>query len=580
MVETTLRRDNRILTIGKRNSSDNSTLLLFFGFFLFLAVFVSVEGNFPLNDDWSYGKGVQIFLQQHQFHMPTVCAPGFAHVLLGALASQIFGFSYEILRCVSLTMGIVGTVSLYKILREIGIHKYPAIFLSFVYAANPLMINLYFSFMSDTTALALTNLFILFLLRAVRRDSYSYAVASLLVLLIAMSVRQSAIIFIPCYLSLLSLRKGSSINRYVLILSSLVLPYLVYINIDHWLLTRAGLGHDYGLVKEAHLAFLQDLSATPFASLWNITSALGMVCCYLGLFCLPILLSFIIKIKKLLVNRTLPIWLLAAIAITAISVFQLVIQERRLMPFNQNLLRIPIIGAIGIMGIEIPSLKPRQALWLTDTSYALSLLLMTICGTSLIKLQPILTALATKFKSNTAKWQAQNWIILYAAFASIVFSTVESLVRCSDRYFLIALAPTIMLLGIYSRWFRIQLATILPIASLILIALYGTFAAQDFLNWNRARWLGLDSLEKHGFCSKEIDGGAEYNIERDLKIYESTYRGTAPRKDWRWWPVHGETYIVSFSPIPGYNTIERIPFWSSLSFSTKEILILKKSNHG
>jgi hypothetical protein len=85
----------------------------------------------------------------------------------------------------------------------------------------------------------------------------------------------------------------------------------------------------------------------------------------------------------------------------------------------------------------------------------------------------------------------------------------------------------------------------------------------------------LERLEARGIPATQIDGGAEYNILRDIKIVNSANHGAPPRNQWRWWGVKGEKYIVCFSPIPDYKIIDRISYWSALGFKRREVLVLQ-----
>ena len=94
---------------------------------------------------------------------------------------------------------------------------------------------------------------------------------------------------------------------------------------------------------------------------------------------------------------------------------------------------------------------------------------------------------------------------------------------------------------------------------------------------NRARWACIAKLEAKGLTYTDIDGGAEYNIVRNMKVYSSDYRGESPRRDWRWWPINGERYIVSFSTIPDYDLVDQADYYSLLTQSKHSVYVLKKA---
>jgi hypothetical protein len=338
--------------------------------------------------------------------------------------------------------------------------------------------------------------------------------------------------------------------------------------------------HDYPEMRMGHVLFIKNIFLAPVDSIYKIVVALGQTCCYLGLFCLPALIPFVFIRKKRLTQYFRSSWpmMLFCILVLLVSAKELLINQGKLMPFNQNLLRLPMICALTIMGLNMPLLSKRYLKWLTGLSYALSFLVLTLTGSLVSRLFDAWQKYK-KQKCRTTKPLATLWVCTISIVASIAFSLTETIVRCTDRYYLIAFAPLILGLVIMSRYFRIKLVQPISVIALILIAGYSACAAQDYLGWNRVRWSQLSRLEAQGISSLEIDGGYEYNSLRDMKICDTFYRGESPRDNWRWWPIKGEKYISSFSTIPGYKVIDRASYWSALTFSPLEVLVLEREKN-
>lgn len=547
-------------------------------YFLFILLFVSLKGNFPLNDDWAYGEGVRAILQTGQLTMPRVCAAGFTHVLLGTLFCKVFGFSYVILRTVVFSLGFIGCFALYGAIRELGITRKTATFYSLIYACNPLTVNLCFSFMSDITALSLINIYFYLLLRSLKRNDLKLAWLSILVFSLAICTRQSVIIFLLCNLSFIFLQTTKH-QRFLLLITSLLLPYLLYTGIDHWLMSTNHAGQSYVMLKEQHHRFINELFSSPIQWLYKFSWGLGQTACYLGLFCSPILLALFLQSKQILSKhiKHLWYWLLMAAIIVAISIFELIIVQSKLMPFNQNLLRLPFVCALTIMGLSMPLFSKKILKWVTVISFSLAYILLAGLGAS-IQLLISIAKRSIKPNAYSRKYFALAFICIISMLASTMFSVIETIVWCTDRYYLIALAPWLLTLAFITKQQSLKIVRPLSISALILIAAFSACAAQDYLGWNRARWIGLERLEARGIPSEQIDGGYEYNSMRDNKIYDSTNHGAPPRDHWRWWPIKGEDYILSFSPIPNYTVTDHVPYWSALAFSQKEVLILRSEN--
>ncbi len=577
-------------------------IFLIAGYFLVCLLFVGVSGDFPLNDDWSYAEGVRHYMQWHEFKMPTVCAPGFPHVLSGAFVAGLFGYSYVTFRCLSLLLGLAGTLFLFFSLRELGSRSRDACFLSLLYAANPIMVNMHFGFMSDVTALNLSNIYFFLAIKALKRKRLTYFLAALIMLLIVISVRQSCILLVVFLLPWLIAGERRLIRGIVWLLLMLLPCILVYTAVDHWLLTRDSNVQDYILARAGHASLIRNFLSQPIEQTGRLIDALGMVACYFGLFlapalpafiCPPRLLlqllakrgSFLSGKKRLMENlQSVPALGLAvayglALFVSLKSFICVYLLSRMTMPFMENIFRVTTVGASGIIGVAIPALKQRGRERLTLLSYLLGFLALSTI------LQIVLTVFLKFWRFASAHWrdktQAPPSLVLGLAAAlltgcALAACAVETVVRCTDRYYMIALVPALMCLALSGRWRRIKIATVLPVVLMIAGCLYSVCAAQDYLSWNRARWALIQMIERQGVSREDLDGGAEYNIVRGLEIYSSSYRGEPPRSDWRWWPVRGEKYIVSFSTIPNYDVVAKESYWSALEWRNGEVLLLRR----
>jgi hypothetical protein len=170
---------------------------------------------------------------------------------------------------------------------------------------------------------------------------------------------------------------------------------------------------------------------------------------------------------------------------------------------------------------------------------------------------------------------------------TLALVSLQGLVLDLDRYYLVTMAPAMLCLALCWRWLGARPLWPLSLGLASAIACYSVLATQDYMSWNRARWRAIAELESRGVRYDKIDGGPEYNFVRDPNLARSlvlgsgvhafAHRGEPPRDSWRWWPVQKEDYIVSFSPVPGYDLIARQSYWSGLSFSQREVLVLRRA---
>jgi hypothetical protein len=253
------------------------------------------------------------------------------------------------------------------------------------------------------------------------------------------------------------------------------------------------------------------------------------------------------------------------------------------MPFNENMLRIPIVGAPNILGLSIPKLSPKVRLWLTNISGFFGFVLLSLLCAGWHR---AIVLLARNFRLakevNRQKWsRSLVAIVVFVAMSVSVFAVVlETAVLNVDRHNLLALMPLLMCLALIWRWLRLKTMPFVMGSLLVLLLCYSTAASQDNLSWNRVRWQAAQELEAAGIKTSEIDGGAEYDFDRDINLWLKTFhnvgRRSNPRNIWRWWLVHDDRYIISFSPVPGYETIASKTYFSALTLSNHQVLTLKR----
>jgi len=334
----------------------------------------------------------------------------------------------------------------------------------------------------------------------------------------------------------------------------------------------------------------------PSAMLPVLFQISGELLVYLGLFALPVLVCFAPAVWRCFGKQN-SVGALAPSTAAALIVFSLskfIFGENRWMPFSQNLLRLPELGAHTILGINQVALSQKWRSNLTYLSgaagFILSIFLLDTFARTVKNLWRVFRSEAYPSVEIQAGRRFGNALAALAAVLifgfQFAFNTLQSTFSDIDRYYLFPFLGASLCLALAWRWHKVRFAKLLALPVLALLFFYSVAATQDMMAWNRARWDGIEILEKQGVKFQEIDGGAEYNYARDPQLfknlilhdtwYEFTHRGEAPRDQWRWWTVAGEQYIISFSPVPNYEQLAKVPYWSALS-GKREILVLKRS---
>jgi hypothetical protein len=145
-----------------------------------MAVLIRPVGDFPLNDDWSYGKIVRTLVETGRLeYTPWVSMALLTQILWGALFCLPFGFSHTALRFSTLTLGLAGVLGTYALLRECRMRRSTAFLGALTVAVNPVYFNLAATFMTDVPFFAFAVLSAWLLVRALRRGSVPLAVGGI-----------------------------------------------------------------------------------------------------------------------------------------------------------------------------------------------------------------------------------------------------------------------------------------------------------------------------------------------------------------------------------------------------------------
>jgi Dolichyl-phosphate-mannose-protein mannosyltransferase len=121
----------------------------------------------PFDDDWSYAFTVREFLRTGRMLYNGWSAPLIlTQVWWGALFSEIFGYSFIVLRFSTLPMAVGCAILAYLLARRADLAPSRAIFCSLLLCLSPLFLPLALSFMTDVPALMFTLLCLYAFVRA------------------------------------------------------------------------------------------------------------------------------------------------------------------------------------------------------------------------------------------------------------------------------------------------------------------------------------------------------------------------------------------------------------------------------
>jgi hypothetical protein len=126
--------------------------------------------DIPVIDDWTYAWSVERLLHDGRLEVLDWSAVyPLGHSLWGAAWSLVFGFSFATLRLSTLGLSFLGCSALYLILRELEAPPRVALLGALCVAANPVVLLLSSSFMTDVPFVSCTLMALLCYIRAMRR---------------------------------------------------------------------------------------------------------------------------------------------------------------------------------------------------------------------------------------------------------------------------------------------------------------------------------------------------------------------------------------------------------------------------
>lgn len=493
-------------------------------------------GDFPLNDDWSYGLSVKQLLESGEFRPGGWTAMSLlGHALWGALFAKLGGFSFTVLRLSTLVLGFVGLVAICALARRLQLPRMLALLLALSLAFNPVYYALSLTFMTDVPFTAWITLAALCLCMHLQSRHWLPLLLGSVVCVVAILSRQLALAVPLAFALSLPLTQGLRLSVMCRALLPLALSAGALFAYDHWLEAAGRMPAMYATASAGMLDRLRH----PQELVRVLGVPLGAMWAYLGLFALPALPVLLLRLR-------------ARIALLAVAMFALLTGSLwgHWMPMVGNVL---VRGGIGpltlkdtyILGLNNFASLP-QAFWQTVTVAALASAAVLIATMLVAGLAACRRILAKAPRAGDAPG-------LFLLASALCYLVPVLLAGWFDRYLLPAVP--MLLVGTFAllpasdhsqpAWRRYA-AHGAALALLLGCAGYSVAAAHDYLAWNRTRWQLINGMTQQGVSAAELDGGFEFN---GLMGYEPGYVAQAGKS---WWWVKDDRYIASFALIPGY----------------------------
>ena len=147
----------------------------------------------------------------------------------------LLDFRSQLLRISTLTLGLVGVITLYALVRELGGERRVALLGALVLAVNPLYFCLANSFMTDVPFISLVMIALYFLLRGFRRHSSIDLSFGLFISFAAILVRQFGLVVLLAFAFAYLIKNGFRLANLAKAIAPLVLGIILHVSYQYWL---------------------------------------------------------------------------------------------------------------------------------------------------------------------------------------------------------------------------------------------------------------------------------------------------------------------------------------------------------
>ncbi|MBI1836258.1 MAG: glycosyltransferase family 39 protein [Flavobacteriia bacterium] len=527
-------------------------------FFVFIAVelFINPTGNYPLNDDWAYAKTIKYYLDTNHIKISNfIAVPFLTQLIFGVFTCKIFGFSFFVLRLITLFISFCTIAAINEIFKEFSF-KPPLRFLLLIFLLlNPIFLYLSNTFLPDIYIVFFSVLAVFFMIKYWKTDNYLFFILFIISSVSVTLTRQIGVT-IPFAFFIGEIIQGN--KNFKLILLAL-LPFFITISsllcYQYFATIHHVLPSNYNLQIET---LFRQLKTNPFKLIVTTIYYLLTSCMCLGLMLFPFVLANFKKHILFFCYRK-SIFLLLLIGI---FVLVKVLIFHKFLPFVGNVFHDKGIGPIIMTGNELETEIPLYLQFFYGLLSCLGLISFCLVVQSCYRF----------FKPNNCKSQ-RNFILFFGILAPI-YLLIVSLNYANDRY-LVFILPLLLICYLISGHTQIKLllfgTIFIPLSFYVIVSISNNFKIHN------CRWKAISILRNElNIPVSKIDGGFEFNAYflEEEGVYNPTHQG-------RWWWIKEDTYVVSTKAYKkGFLPVKKLQTGVFLSSNYKALYILRKNDVG
>ncbi|XQQ06791.1 MAG: ArnT family glycosyltransferase [Leptolyngbya sp. IPPAS B-1204] len=567
-------------------SAQISLLLPILAIFLLTIMLVSPQGEFALNDDWIHAKAVQRLLEEGYYRgHPYVAATLVAQAYWGALFCKLFGFSFTTLRISTLVLAVIGAWAVAWSGQAMGLRRSLAILCGILYAINPILLSLSYSFMTDIPFLTFSALSGLCFLHFFRYNKTRFITLGSSFAVVGFFIRQFAIAVPAAFAITLIIIWWRSRYRFnITALVALIIPWLVGALLYFWFVS----------IKESGTSILL-APRHPFIVIIEAIRHYPIALCYMGFFALPLGLGIIWQIIKKHAgwNHQLLNMLLGFCIVSFLS-FGLPTLLYQLKPvewLKQFPYRLPLLTfdylydlAVGNPHLQdrypLPPMQIGEVWWIITFASVVVAGLFWISSAQLFRSIWSLHAETTHFQAETK--QRLFLVIWFAVALTIIFSPWRPSV--DDRLLMPGLEPFILMLAYELNRFRHRVALKIVGTGTILLYTFSVLGLQNHFAWNLAVSEAQNKLINTYQISPEMIRGTDtfngwYNSDKYMQIYNTKDFWQAGLTGLGPWTFDNQFIITSLDTLEGYRPFEQFNYFTWLGMKHQTITVFKRDQN-
>lgn len=511
---------------------------------------VNPVGDFPLNDDWCYGKAVY-YSSLDKFTVGGFGAMTLAtHILWGMLFTKLFGFTFTVLRFSTLLSSLVGLFFLNKLITKITANTILAFCVCLVLLFNPLYFNLSNTFMTDINfnTLLVISCYYAYTFFETRRPLFF--ILFFLVCIAMVLLRQFGIVLPLCFtLACFALKE----KRWQWLVFSLMGVMLVYFSLkvyEQYLITILPKISAYkfsGSVKISDRVFWDTLFL-------NMNDRFKSILLQVLVYSSPLVVFFISAISKSYKRPTVVL----IFGISGFIVYNFFYEKSFVMGnVFSNMSLGPETFYESLYAVKGHNYSGLFSIILDIMNWALPTLTV---GT-------LFMFLITFFRSKRLSELMQPNTLFLVAFVFMYVFMILITESYFDRYHLPLITVCLILVGTIGMANKPKLGLEFVVVSCFFyISVFGT---KDYLSLNNTRWEAYRFLRtKEHVTAKQVNGGFELNCWNDAKP--------------NWWAnykvIKPYDYLIQFKVEAGFKLYKEYEFQRYLPYKKDKISIFVRED--